>query len=86
MIRLRESTPRQAHSQLRPWSVRARPSYTHDLLGTTSIARLLAEEHAPGPARGWQPAQAVARGRSLPAERDCLQDRPLIVHSSSSSL
>jgi site-specific DNA recombinase len=30
--------------------------YTHDRLGTTSIARLLTEEHAPGPARGWQPA------------------------------
>jgi site-specific DNA recombinase len=30
--------------------------YTHDRLGTTSIARLLTDEHAPGPARGWQPA------------------------------
>ncbi len=30
--------------------------YTHDRLGTTSIARLLADEHAPTPARGWQPA------------------------------
>src|SRR2546425_11225873 len=30
--------------------------YTHDRLGTTSIARLLTGEHAPSPARGWQPA------------------------------
>jgi site-specific DNA recombinase len=30
--------------------------YTDDRLGTTSIARLLTEEHAPAPARGWQPA------------------------------
>jgi site-specific DNA recombinase len=30
--------------------------YTQDRLGTTSIARLLAEERAPAPARGWQPA------------------------------
>jgi site-specific DNA recombinase len=30
--------------------------YTEDRLGTTSIARLLADEHAPAPARGWQPA------------------------------
>ena len=30
--------------------------YTRDRLGTTSIARLLTDEHAPAPARGWQPA------------------------------
>ena len=30
--------------------------YTEDRLGTTSIARLLTDEHAPAPARGWQPA------------------------------
>lgn len=30
--------------------------YTRDRLGTTSIARLLADEHAPAPGRGWQPA------------------------------
>jgi site-specific DNA recombinase len=30
--------------------------YTRDRLGTTSIARLLAEECAPAPACGWQPA------------------------------
>jgi site-specific DNA recombinase len=30
--------------------------YTRERLGTTSIARLLADEHAPAPARGWQPA------------------------------
>ncbi|MDE3070865.1 MAG: recombinase family protein, partial [Acidobacteriota bacterium] len=30
--------------------------YAEDRLGTTSIARLLAEDHAPAPARGWQPA------------------------------
>jgi site-specific DNA recombinase len=30
--------------------------YTRDRLGTTSIARLLTEECAPAPARGWQPA------------------------------
>ena len=30
--------------------------YTRDRLGTTSIARLLTAEHAPAPARGWQPA------------------------------
>ena len=29
---------------------------TRDRLGTTSIARLLTAEHAPAPARGWQPA------------------------------
>lgn len=30
--------------------------YTVDRLGTTSIARLLTDEQAPAPARGWQPA------------------------------
>ncbi len=30
--------------------------YTDDRLGTTSIARLLTDQHALGPARGWQPA------------------------------
>ena len=30
--------------------------YTRERLGTTSIARLLGAEHAPAPARGWQPA------------------------------
>ncbi len=30
--------------------------YTEDRIGTISIARLLAEECAPAPARGWQPA------------------------------
>ncbi|MDE3131181.1 MAG: recombinase family protein, partial [Acidobacteriota bacterium] len=30
--------------------------YTEDRLGTTSIARLLTDECAPAPARGWQPA------------------------------
>ena len=30
--------------------------YTRDRLGTTSIARLLTEECAPAPTRGWQPA------------------------------
>ena len=30
--------------------------YTRDRFGTTSIARLLADECAPAPARGWQPA------------------------------
>ena len=35
---------------------RAFALYTHDRLGTTSVARLLTAEHAPAPARGWQPA------------------------------
>lgn len=34
--------------------------YTEDRLGTTSIARLLTEEHAP--ARGWQPATIQSAG------------------------
>jgi len=36
--------------------------YTEDRLGTTSIARLLTEEHAPAPARGWQPATIQSAG------------------------
>jgi site-specific DNA recombinase len=35
---------------------RAFALYTRDRLGTTSIARLLTDECAPAPARGWQPA------------------------------
>ena len=35
---------------------RAFQLYTRDRLGTTSIARLLTDEHAPAPPRGWQPA------------------------------
>ena len=35
---------------------RAFQLYTRDRLGTTSIARLLTDECAPAPARGWQPA------------------------------
>ena len=45
--------------------------YTRDRLGTTSIARLLTDEHAPAPARGWQPAviQWLLGERGLPGPR-----------------
>ena len=45
--------------------------YTRDRLGTTSIARLLTDECAPAPARGWQPAvvQWVLGERGLPRPR-----------------
>jgi site-specific DNA recombinase len=61
--------------------------YTRDRLGTTSIARLLTEECAPAPARGWQPAvvqwlleneaylgRVHWRGESYPGLHDPLVD------------
>ena len=63
--------------------------YTRDRLGTTSIARLLTDEHAPAPARGWQPAviqwlleneaylgRVHWRGQSYPGLHDPLIDEP----------
>ena len=61
--------------------------YTRDRIGTTSIARLLTDEHAPAPARGWQPAvvqwlleneaylgKVHWRGQSYPGLHDPLVD------------
>ena len=61
--------------------------YTRDRLGTTSIARLLTDECAPAPARGWQPAviqwlleneaylgRVHWRGQSYPGLHDPLVD------------
>ena len=63
--------------------------YTEDRLGTTSIARLLTDEHAPAPARGWQPAvvqwllqneaylgRVNWRGQSFPGLHEPLIDEP----------
>jgi site-specific DNA recombinase len=63
--------------------------YTEDRLGTTSIARLLTDEHAPAPARGWQPAvvqwllqneaylgRVNWRGQSFPGLHEPLVDEP----------
>ena len=63
--------------------------YTRDRLGTTSIARLLTDECAPAPARGWQPAvvqwlleneaylgRVHWRGESYPGLHDPLVDEP----------
>ena len=63
--------------------------YTRDRLGTTSIARLLTEECAPAPARGWQPAvvqwvleneaylgRVHWRGQSYPGLHEPLVDEP----------
>jgi len=63
--------------------------YTRDRLGTTSIARLLTEECAPAPARGWQPAvvqwlleneaylgRVHWRGESYPGLHEPLVDEP----------
>ena len=63
--------------------------YTRDRLGTTSIARLLTDEHAPAPARGWQPAviqwlleneaylgRVHWRGQSYPGLHDPLVEEP----------
>ena len=63
--------------------------YTRDRLGTTSIARLLTEECAPAPTRGWQPAvvqwvleneaylgRVHWRGQSYPGLHEPLVDEP----------
>jgi site-specific DNA recombinase len=63
--------------------------YTEDRLGTISIARLLTDEHAPAPARGWQPATVALvlkneaylgrvhwRGETYPGLHEPLVDEP----------
>jgi site-specific DNA recombinase len=63
--------------------------YTEDRLGTTSIARLLTDECASAPARGWQPAvvqwllqneaylgRVNWRGQSFPGLHEPLVDEP----------
>ena len=61
--------------------------YTREQLGTAAVARVLADEHAPAPAAGWQPAvvqwvleneaylgRVIWRGESLPGLHEPLVD------------
>jgi site-specific DNA recombinase len=61
--------------------------YTREQLGTAAVARVLADEHAPSPAAGWQPAvvqwvleneaylgRVIWRGESLPGLHEPLVD------------
>ena len=61
--------------------------YTREQLGTAAVARVLADEHAPAPAAGWQPAavqwvleneaylgRVIWRGQGLPGLHEALVD------------